>query len=228
MKYHSIREAIFLRRPNRFIAICLLDGREEICHVKNTGRCRELLTEGCRVYLEEAENPARKTRYDLVAVWKGALLINMDASAPNRATEEFLTAGGLFPSPTLIRPETVFGHSRFDFYVEYGNGKKAFLEVKGVTLEQEGVLLFPDAPTLRGVKHIEELIAAKEAGYDACILFVVQTDRAAYFTPNRATHPAFADALLRAREAGVEIFCYSCHVAPDSLSIGAPVPVRLS
>ncbi len=227
MNYQNIRKATFLRRPNRFIAICSVDGAETVCHVKNTGRCRELLTEGCTVYLEEAQNPARKTGYDLVAVEKGALLINMDAAAPNTVFGEFLLSGGLFANLTLLRPETKYGNSRFDFYVEHGEGKKTFLEIKGVTLEENGVLLFPDAPTERGVKHIEELIHAAEEGYEAYIVFVIQTEHADYFTPNQKTHPAFGDALRRAQHMGVHILAYSCHVTPEAMSVKAPVEVRL-
>lgn len=226
MTYKHIRSAIFKHRPNRFIADCEVDGENVVCHVKNTGRCRELFIPGCQVYLEESATPSRKTRYDLVAVRKGDLLFNVDSTAPNQVVAEWLAAGGLFPDTTMVKAEATYGQSRFDFYVEHGD-RLTFLEVKGVTLEQGGVLLFPDAPTERGVKHIHELCHALEAGYEAYMIFVVQTDRAAYFTPNRQTHPAFADALTEASKQGVQILCYTCHTTPERLTLGEPIEVRL-
>ncbi len=226
MQYETIREAVFLGRPNRFLAHCKVDGREERCHVKNTGRCRELLLPGCTVYLEESKNPTRKTKFDLIAVRKGNKLFNIDSTAPNKVFGEYLAAGNFFSDITWFRPEMTYGSSRFDFYAEHG-GKRAFIEVKGVTLEENGVLLFPDAPTERGVKHIHELCAAIEDGYEAHIVFVVQTDRALYFTPNRKTHPAFAEALSEAARRGVKISCFSCHTEPWRLSLGEAVQVIL-
>ncbi|MCM1026646.1 MAG: A/G-specific adenine glycosylase [Roseburia sp.] len=226
MKYIEIEKGRFQQRPNRFIAYVELNGRSERVHVKNTGRCRELLTPGAAVYLEKGRNPGRSTAYDLIAVEKGERLVNMDSQAPNRAVEEWLRSGGLFPETTLIRPETVYGNSRFDFYVETAE-EKIFIEVKGVTLEEEGVVRFPDAPSERAVKHVEELIAAKQSGYRVFVLFVVQMEGVKYFTPNRDTHPAFAEALCRAAEAGVEILAYDCAVTPDSMRLRSPVPVRL-
>ncbi len=226
MKYYNIKNATFLSRPNRFIAICEVDGKEEICHIKNTGRCRELLINGASVYLEESKNPKRKTKLDLVAVEKGKLLINVDSYAPNIVFGEFLKDGGLFSDITFIRPETKYKNSRFDFYIEYAD-KKAFIEVKGVTLEENGVLLFPDAPTERGVKHIFELCEAKSEGYDAYIVFVVQMKNAKYFTPNRKTQPAFADALIYAKEYGVNVLAYTCNVTHDSISIKNELTIKI-
>lgn len=227
MTYKKIKKATFLSRPNRFIAICEVDGEQVVCHVKNTGRCWELLIPNCTVYLEESNNSERKTKYDLVSVMKGDKLINMDSQAPNKVFYEWLKGGGLFDDTTLIRPEAVYKNSRFDFYMEHG-GKRAFIEVKGVTLEENGVLLFPDAPTERGVKHIHELCEAVEDGYEAYIAFVIQTEKADYFTPNRKTHPAFADALMEAEKCGVKIICMNCHVAPDSLTIKETIPIKFT
>ncbi len=226
MRYDNIRAGVFLSRPNRFIAHVDVDGRTEVCHVKNTGRCRELLVPGAAVWLTESANSARKTRYDLVAVQKGERLINMDAAAPNRVFGEYLAAGLLLPSPTLIRPETRFGDSRLDFYVENGESR-AFCEVKGVTLERDGAALFPDAPTERGVRHLGELARCVEAGFSAWAVFVIQMEGVDYFAPNRETHPAFADALRAARDAGVHLLALDCRVTPDSLTARKQVEIRL-
>lgn len=226
MKYDNIKKAIFKSRPNRFIAICEVDGKEEVCHVKNTGRCRELLKEGVTVYLEESKNPQRKTKYDLVSVDKNGELFNIDSQAPNKVVYEWLENGGLFKNISLIKPEYKYESSRFDFYVEY-SGKRAFIEVKGVTLEEDGVLLFPDAPTQRGVKHINELISSLDMGYEAYIIFVVQTKKAKYFTPNAKTHKEFCDALKKAQKSGVKILCFSCKTQPDFLEIEKSVPVMI-
>lgn len=228
MEYGTVVPGRFLARPNRFIAHVELDGRTQICHVKNTGRCRELLVPGARVYLEDfGPDTKRKTRYDLIAVEKGSLLINMDSQAPNKAVEEFLRAGGLWESPSLVRPETKWGNSRFDFYLEQGE-RKGFLEVKGVTLEQEGLALFPDAPTQRGVKHLEELTAAAASGFDAYVLFLIQMKGAHTFRPNWELHPQFGQALAQAARAGVNVLAYDCQVTPASMVLDAPVPVNLS
>ena len=226
MRYDNIRAGVFLSRPNRFIAHVDVDGRTEVCHVKNTGRCRELLVPGAAVWLTESANSARKTRYDLVAVQKGERLINMDAAAPNRVFGEYLAAGLLLPSPTLIRPETRFGDSRLDFYVE-SRESRAFCEVKGVTLERDGAALFPDAPTERGVRHLGELARCVEAGFSAWAVFVIQMEGVDYFAPNRETHPAFADALRAARDAGVHLLALDCRVTPDSLTAREIVDIRL-
>lgn len=229
MKYKNIMEGRFLSRPNRFIAYVDIAGKREKVHVKNTGRCRELLTEKAEVFLEKSENPQRSTLYDLVAVKKGERLINMDSQAPNKAAEEWLLSGGggLFPDVKSVRPETVYGNSRFDFFVET-ESEKIFVEVKGVTLEEENRVLFPDAPSERAVKHVRELIEAVKAGYKAYILFVIQMKGVTCFLPNRATHPEFADALVEARKAGVKLIAYDCLVTKDSMQMDAPVPVKLS
>lgn len=219
-----------MARPNRFIAHVELAGEVQVCHVKNTGRCRELLVPGHRVWLEESGNPARKTKYDLIAVEKmtpaGPLLINMDAQAPNKVFGEWAAAGGLGFVPDLLRPEKQFGESRFDFYYEKAE-TRGFWEVKGVTLEENGVARFPDAPTQRGVKHLEELVRAREAGYAAGVCFVIQMEGMWWMEPNDATHPEFGAALRRAAAAGVEVLAVECAVTPDSLKIVRPVPVRL-
>lgn len=225
MKYRKVLPGVFLRRPNRFIAHVEADGETRICHVKNTGRCRELLVPGAKVWLEESANPARKTKYDLIAVEKGSLLINMDSQAPNRAAREFLP--GLLPGLTLLRPETVWGNSRFDFYAETAAEERWFIEVKGVTLEEQGVARFPDAPTERGAKHLRELCRCVDEGFRAAVLFVIQMKGPALFEPNAATDPAFAKALRDAEKHGVEVFAYDCLVTPDSMTIDQPVPVRL-
>ena len=222
--YDAVIPGRFIARPNRFIARVETAAGEEICHVKNTGRCRELLVPGAEVVLAVSDNPARKTRCDLVAVYKGERLINMDSQAPNRVAAEGLPR--LIPGLTLLRPETRFGDSRLDFYWEAGE-KRGFVEVKGVTLEEDGIVRFPDAPTLRGVKHLEELISARQAGYQAALCFIVQLSGARYVTPNDATHPQFGQTLRQAAAAGVDVFALGCAVTPDSLTAEGPVPVRL-
>lgn len=228
MKYDKIAEALFLERPNRFVARVRLEGREETVHVKNTGRCRELLLPGkTKVYLEDCRGREnRKTGYSLIAAEKEGRIVNMDSQAPNQVAAEWLQDGGMGSLSRIVRERT-YGKSRFDFYYERDNGKSGFLEVKGVTLEKEGVALFPDAPTERGVKHVEELIWAKEEGYEAAILFVIQMEAVKHFTPNWETHPAFGQALCRAEAAGVEILAHTCRVTVDSLALDEAVPVRL-
>ena len=219
-------EGIFLDRPNRFIAHVLIGGEQQVCHVKNTGRCQELLPAGARVWCQESDNPDRKTKYDLITVQKGDRLINMDSQAPNAAAREWLLAGGLGEIEDL-RPETVHGDSRFDFSFTRG-GKRCFLEVKGVTLETDGVCAFPDAPTERGVKHLNGLARAAGEGYGAYVLFVIQMEDVEYLHPNDKTDPAFGQALRRAAEAGVEVLAVDCHVTPGSMIIGKSLPVRLA
>lgn len=228
MKYEKIAEAIFLERPNRFVARVLLNGREETVHVKNTGRCRELLIPGkAEVYLEDCgEKKSRKTRYSLIAVKKGDRIINMDSQAPNRVVGEWLQKGG-FGELSLLRPERTFGKSRFDFYYEREKGEAGYLEVKGVTLEENGIVRFPDAPTLRGVRHLEELILAKREGYEATVLFVIQMEHVKCFAPNWVTQPAFGEALCRAEAAGVKLLAYACRVTADSLTLAEAVPINL-
>ena len=226
MQYQKIHPAVFRARPNRFVAQVELAGETVTCHVKNTGRCRELLVPGARVYLEESGNSGRKTKYDLIAVEKGERLINMDAQAPNQVFGEWARAGRWVPDLTLLRPETKYGTSRFDFYWE-APGRRGFVEVKGVTLEENGVVRFPDAPTLRGVKHLEELIRAREAGYETGVCFVVQMPGMRWVEPNDATHPQFGQALRRAAQAGVRVLALGCRVEPDRLEITGEVPVKL-
>lgn len=226
MKYHRVREGRFVSRPNRFIAHVEVDGEEVVCHVKNTGRCRELLIPGATVWLEESDNPKRKTRFDLIGVDKGGRRINMDSQAPNRVFGEWAGAGRFRTGLTLLRPETTFGNSRFDFYWE-SSAQRGFVEVKGVTLEEDGVVLFPDAPTQRGVKHLEELMAARAAGYEATVCFVIQMRGVKCFRPNDRTHPQFGEALRRAAQAGVELLAVDCIVEPDHLEIRERVPIIL-
>ena len=271
MKYNQVVSGTFLQRPNRFIAHVLIDSKEEICHVKNTGRCHELLIPGCTVYCAVSDNPQRKTKYDLIAVEKiiesqtvfanagipsqhvkgtpeahSTLLVNMDSQAPNAAVKEWLRSGAApFGSIDYMKPEYKYGNSRFDFYLECKTetkrtgtaptpaenettrSRKIFLEVKGVTLEDNGVVLFPDAPTERGVKHVRELIRCHEEGFETYVLFVVQMEHAQYFTPNRKTHPQFADALCDARDAGVQLLAYTCKVTPDVMNINKELKIRL-
>lgn len=226
MEYQQVVPGAFLTRPNRFIARVEVDGQVVTAHVKNTGRCKELLLPGAKVYLERAANPARKTLYDLIAVEKDPLLINMDAQAPNKVFGEWASGGGL-AGLTLLRPETTWGNSRFDFYWESAK-EQGFVEVKGVTLEQDGAAYFPDAPTLRGVKHLRELTAARQQGYRTAVCFVIQMTGVRSFSPNDATHPEFGDALREAARAGVEVWAYDCRVTPSSLVMADPVPVRLT
>lgn len=226
MKYQTIVPAKFIERPNRFVAYVELAGKREKVHVKNTGRCRELLQPGACVYLEKSGKAERATAYDLVAVEKNGQIVNMDSQAANKVVGEWLLKKELFPDLISVRPETVYGKSRFDFYVETGT-EKIFLEVKGVTLEEHGVVRFPDAPSERAVKHLEELIRARREGYRACVLFVIQMRNVKYLLPNRETHKAFAEGLARARAAGVELYAYDCNVTEDSLELREPVPVYL-
>lgn len=231
MKYQSVIPAEFISRPNRFIAQCRLpSGEIQKVHVKNTGRCKELLLPGAAVYLEPGTNPARKTAFSLITVQKGKRLINMDSQAPNCLAEEALKNHTLllkgYEELSLIKREQRYGSSRFDFYLESG-GKKAFMEVKGVTLEENGAVFFPDAPTERGIKHIEELCRALEEGYDAFILFVIQMKDVSYFSVNDKTHKAFGDALRLAKKRGVKILAVDCRVSPDEVWIEDQVEVCL-
>ncbi|MCL2120957.1 MAG: DNA/RNA nuclease SfsA [Clostridiales bacterium] len=227
MIYSNIRSGIFIARPNRFIAEVELDGRTEICHVKNTGRCRELLIPGVKVYVNQADNPARATKYDLVSVYKDGRLINIDSQAPNKVFLEYLQAERLIAGLTSIRAEAKYSGSRFDYYAEAEN-RGIFIEIKGVTLEEGGVALFPDAPTQRGVKHLSELAACIDEGYEARIVFVIQMCGVRYFTPNRKMHPAFGEALSAAARAGVKVSAWDCDVTKDSLTIRQSVPIRYS
>ncbi|MGN0462327.1 MAG: DNA/RNA nuclease SfsA [Ruminococcus sp.] len=222
MIYDNIVKGKFISRPNRFIANVEIMGKKEVVHVKNTGRCKELLTAGATVFCEKSNNPNRKTKYDLISVYKGERLINMDSQAPNKVFEEYLQSGKCYKDLTYIKGEYTYGDSRIDFYCE-SEKEKFLIEVKGVTLENEGVVMFPDAPTIRGIKHIDELIKAKETGYRTAVAFVIQMDNIKYFTPNKATHKDFADALKRAEKAGVEILCLDCIVTENTLKINDKV-----
>lgn len=226
MEYGQMIPGVFLSRPNRFIARVEIAGREETVHVKNTGRCRELLPAGAKVWCEISQNPARKTKFDLITVEKGARLINMDSQAPNAAAREWLLSGGLGEIENL-RPETVHGDSRFDFsFVK--DGKTCFLEVKGVTLEENGVCAFPDAPTQRGAKHLRGLTLAVRDGFGAYVLFVIQMETVKYLHPNDATDPEFGKALREAAANGVTVLAMDCAVTVNSMTIGKSVPVRLT
>lgn len=226
MKYENVKKGIFVDRPNRFIANVEIDGKVEVVHVKNTGRCRELLIPGATVFVQKFENTSRKTKFDLIAVCKGKELYNIDSQAPNKVFGEWILKSKYFGNIDKIKPECKYGDSRFDFYIEAEN-RRIFAEIKGVTLEEDGVLKFPDAPTERGVKHIKELCKCVEEGYEAYVCFVIQTEKAKYFTPNRRTHPEFADALLDAKERGVKILCVNCNVKEDFLEINDFIKVNL-
>ena len=225
MKYENMVEGKFIARPNRFIAHIEIDGKTEICHVKNTGRCKELLIPGAKVYCQYFDKETRKTKYDLITVQKGDLRINMDSQAPNAAAKQWLQAGGLGEISNL-RGEVTHKDSRFDFSFQK-DGKTCFLEVKGVTLENEGVCAFPDAPTTRGVKHLQGLAQAVQDGYGAYVLFVIQMSPVLYLHPNDATDPAFGKALRAAKEAGVEILAMDCHTTENTMKIQNPVEVQL-
>lgn len=241
MIYNNIVEGIFISRPNRFVAHVMVNNKEEIAHVKNTGRCREILIPGATVFLEDhTENMGkRKTRYSLVAAEKedpcikmGFRLINIDSQAPNTVVGEALKSGRIkLPdfkgSISLLKAEQTFRKSRFDFYLESSKGEKAFLEVKGVTLEIDGIARFPDAPTIRGVKHIYELMQAVGKGFKAFTIFVIQMKDVKYFEPNNVTHEAFGKALRDAEEVGVHILAYDCNVTKDTMSLGESVIIRL-
>ena len=225
MRYENMTPGIFRTRPNRFIAHIEIDGAVEICHVKNTGRCRELLVPGCTVWCQRSDNPNRKTKFDLIAVQKGDRLINMDSQAPNKAAGEWLADRGLGEISEL-RPEVKHGDSRYDFSF-LKDGKRCFLEVKGCTLEEDGVCAFPDAPTERGAKHIRGLTEAARAGYGAYILFVIQMSDVKYIRPHDETDPEFGRALREAAQNGVHILAMDCAITPDTMDIRLPVLVRL-
>lgn len=231
MKYNNMIKAKFIERPNRFVAYCDVNGEVEKIHVKNTGKCKELLVPGYEVYLEESNNPARTTKYSLIAVKKGDRLINMDSQVTNKMVYEALEDKSLIlpgfnEEITLIKPEKTYGNSRFDVYVE-GKTKKAFIEVKGCTLEIDGVVKFPDAKTKRGVKHVKELIKAKEEGYLAYIILIIQMEDVLYFTPNVDMHKEFRDALKEANEKGVKVLAYDSKVEIDNITLNNPVKVIL-
>ena len=230
MKYEHIVEGRFIERPNRFIAYVDIDGKREKVHVKNTGRCRELLQPSAQVFLSYSDSETRSTAYDLVAVKKGDRMVNMDSQAPNVAVKEWLKVGEkhpVFGEITYVKPEKTYENSRFDFYVECGK-RKIFIEVKGVTLENEGEVRFPDAPSERAVKHVEELIKARQDGYEVYVMFVIQMKDVKYFMPNDKTDPKFAQSLWEARKRGVKVLAYDCEVTENTMEIGEPVPVYLA
>lgn len=224
MKYNNIFKGEFIDRPNRFIANVMIDNKVEVCHVKNTGRCKELLVKGNTVYLQKSDNPDRKTKYDLIAVQKGNRFINMDSQVVNYVALEYIPT--LFNNIKFIKAEYKYGNSRFDIYVET-ESEKIFIEVKGVTLENDGVVCFPDAPTERGVKHLKELQKAVTEGYRAYVVFVVQMTDVKYFEPNSQTHPEFAEELRKAKNNGVIPLAFDCAVTPDSIEIRKPLLIRL-
>ncbi len=230
IKYKKVKKGAFIERPNRFIAKVLVDGYEETVHVKNTGRCKELLIKGAKVYLSVSDNPSRKTKYDLIGVEKvtdrNILKVNMDSQIPNDVVAEWLRNCDLFSQKAIIKREVFYNKSRFDFYIEDDN-RRVFLEVKGVTLENNGVASFPDAPTERGIKHINELIDCLNEGYEAYIFFVIQMKNIDYFTPNYETHPEFGEALKKAKNKGVKILAYDCIVTEDSIIIDKEIKVKL-
>ena len=228
MKYQKIVTGIFRSRPNRFVAMCEVEGQTYRCHVKNTGRCRELLIPGVQVYLQDRRGEGGSTDFSLIAVKKGDQIVNIDSQAPNAVVKEALLSGSLvlpgYEDPDLVRGEYTFGDSRLDFYIEKG-GRKGLIEVKGVTLEVEGAALFPDAPTQRGIKHLNEL--AKAEGYDRFVIFVIQMKGVALFSPNNVTHPQFGQSLKDAQTAGVTVLAFDCDVTEDSLVLDSPIPVVL-
>jgi sugar fermentation stimulation protein A len=226
MEYKNIREGIFISRPNRFIANIEIDGEGEICHVKNTGRCKELLIPGSKIYVQEANNKHRKTKYDLISVYKGDRLVNIDSQVPNKVFYDWLLTSNFFKEVVSIKPESKYRNSRFDFYIETA-AKRIYLEVKGVTLEENGIALFPDAPTERGIKHIIELCQCIKDGYEAYMVFIIQMKDVLYFTPNIKTHKAFGEALKTANQAGVNIFALDCEVTKNSITAKDFVDVLL-
>lgn len=226
MRYQNIRKGIFKKRENRFIALIEIDGKIEKCHVKNTGRCKELLVFNVEVFVEENFSEKRKTRFSLISVIKNNKLINMDSQAPNKAVSEWIKSGGLFNGVNLLKSEVKFQNSRFDFYAEKDNSH-IFIEVKGVTLEENKIVRFPDAPTKRGVKHIFELCDAVKQGYNSYIIFVIQMSDVLWFEPNYQTHSEFGEALKYAENQGVIILAYSCKVGSDFMEIDKKVKIKL-
>ncbi|HZK18600.1 MAG TPA: DNA/RNA nuclease SfsA [Clostridia bacterium] len=226
MLYKNICKGIFQHRPNRFVAEVEIAGNIKPAHVKNTGRLKELLVKGARVILQKADNPNRKTKYDLVAVWKNGKLVNIDSMAPNEAFLKYLRSGQYIDNITFIKPETTYKESRFDFYVEAGK-RKIFIEIKGVTLEKNGVALFPDAPTERGIKHLNQLADSIDAGYEAHNIYIIQMSDVSCFTPNSEMHADYVDAFVKAEKAGVRISAYDCIVKPDDMVINKKIPHRI-
>lgn len=227
MTYENMVQGRFLHRPNRFIAHVEICGNEEICHVKNTGRCAELLVPGATVWCQRHDDPKRKTKFSLISVQKGQRCINMDSQAPNAVAAEWIGAGGLGFVPAVLQAEKTWGSSRFDFYLETGDGRGGYAEVKGVTLEREDAAFFPDAPTQRGARHLRELTQAAAQGYLAYVIFVVQMEDIASVSSNDATDPEFGAALRHAAENGVAVLAVGCRITPDSITAAETVPVLL-
>ena len=227
MRYGKVVSGTFISRPNRFIAYVEVDGEEQKVHVKNTGRCSEILKPGCKVILEDSDNPSRKTRYDLIAAYKDGMLINIDSQAPNKAFGEWIASSAYFGEDVIIHPEHTLGDSRFDFMVESGD-RRFLIEVKGVTQEHDGVCMFPDAPTERGLKHLRGLDEARTLGYETFIALIVQMKGMHLFVPNRETHPEFADTLREVVEGGTGLLVLDCIVTEDSMSVDSDVPFDLS
>lgn len=225
MQYDNIRRGQFISRPNRFIANILVNGKEEICHVKNTGRCTELLVPGAIIFVREVKNDRRRTKFDLVSVFKGERLVNIDSQIPNNIFREWIESNNYFPGLSLVKPEYKYRNSRLDYYLEAGD-RKIMVEIKGVTLEKDGATFFPDAPTERGIKHINDLCHAITEGYEAYLIFIIQMKNVLYFAPNRETHPAFADAVLRSVDMGVQLLALDCDVTADSITVGNYVKVK--
>lgn len=226
MTYENIRPAVFLNRPNRFIANIEMDGQQKVCHVKNTGRCKEILVPGAHVFVQEVASAKRKTAYDLISVQKGERLINIDSNAPNKVFHQWVQEGRFLPSIELIKPECSYGNSRFDFFI-ISDGRPTFVEVKGVTLEDNCIVRFPDAPTLRGVKHLNELTRCVQEGYDAWVVFIIQMHSVCCFEPNWETHPDFGQALRAAKEKGVNLLALDCKVTENSIEANKPVELRI-
>lgn len=232
MIYKNIKQGIFHERTNRFVAMIEIDGKIEKCHVKNTGRCKEILIPGVTVYVQDQDNPNRKTKYDLISVKKENRIINIDSQVPNKVVYDWVVEGNFIEDLTHIQREKTYGNSRFDIYLETANKKiltekKIFIEVKGVTLEENNVAMFPDAPTIRGVKHINELIKASREGYEAYIIFLIQMEGIIKFKPNDQTHPEFGEALRNGKSKGLNILAYDCRVQPDRIKMRNPVPIDL-
>lgn len=229
MKYENIKKAKFLNRKNRFIAEIEIDGKIELCHVKNTGRCKELLIENAHIYVQENNKKERKTKYSLISVFKKDLLINMDSQIPNYVALEAIKNNKIkeITDISFLKSEVKYINSRFDIYFEKNNGKKGFIEVKGVTLEENGVLKFPDAPSQRAIKHINELIEAKKEGYETYILFIIQMEKAIYFTPNKETHLEFFEAIKNAQNEHIGILAYNCFVSKDEIYIKNNIKIKI-
>jgi sugar fermentation stimulation protein A len=226
MRYENIKQAIFLNRPNRFLAEIIIDGKTELCHVKNTGRLGELLFKGATIYVQSHDDPNRKTNYSLISVKKGKAIVNVDSQAPNKIFYEWVNKNNYFKDIISIKPEQKWGESRFDFTID-SDSHRTYVEVKGVTLEKKGVALFPDAPTARGLKHLKDLILLREEGFGACVVFIIKMEGIRYFMPNYSTHEAFGNALKEAESRGVNILAIDCSITKDSIEARDFVKIKL-